>query len=183
MLEELVIQYGAPTLAGLKSGSLFSFACESRDALLSGLKEINRKLSRKGLYLLPLRFGNKRTLLYLFRPAELKKDLRCPCAREILTQAGYDDLRLSRCVHCLMERLEKQEDFPHEIGLFLSYPPEDVQGFIDNKAKNYKCICAWKVYGDEESAQRTHDKYRKCTESYCRSYRAGRTLEELAVAI
>ncbi len=183
MLEELIIQCGAPTLAGLKSGSVFSFTCESRDTLLAGLREMNRRLSRKGLYLLPLRFGDKRTLLYLFRPAELEKDLSCPCAREILKQAGYDDLRLGRCVRCLIERLEKREDFPHEIGLFLSYPPEDVQGFIDNGAKNYKRVCAWKVYGDEESAQRTFEEYRKCTESYCRSYRAGRTLEELAVAI
>ena len=54
-------------------------------------------------------------------------------------------------MRCLIERLQNREDFPHEIGLFLSYPPEDVQGFIDNRAHNYKRICAWKVYGDEGS--------------------------------
>ena len=69
------------------------------------------------------------------------------------------------------------------MGLFLSYPPEDVRGFIQNRAQNYKRVCAWKVYGDEELAQRTFARYLKCTESYCRAFRAGRKLEELAVAI
>lgn len=183
MLEELIVQCGAPTLAGLKSGSLFSCPCESREALLSGLRRLNHVLSPKGLRLLPLRFGEKRALLYLFRPAQLERDLRCPCARKILSSCGYDDLRLGRCVRCLMERLQGQAGFPHEIGLFLSYPPEDVQGFIDNGAQNYKYVGVWKVYGNEEAARRTFETYRKCTESYCRFYRAGRTLEELAVAI
>ena len=28
----------------------------------------------------------------------------------------------------------KIDEFPHDIGLFLGYPPEDVLGFITNKA-------------------------------------------------
>ena len=87
-----------------------------------------------------LRFGTDRALLYLFRPEKLARDLRCPVAQKILLEAGYEDLRPGRCMHCLIECLQKQEDFPHEIGLFLSYPPEDVQGFIHNRARNYKRI-------------------------------------------
>ena len=183
MSTELLIQCCAPTLAGMKTGSIYSCPFDTREMLLRELQGLNRKLSSRGLRIMPLRFGEDRALLYLFRPEELMHDLQCPCARKILSDAGYDDLRLGKCMRCLIERLQKREDFPHEIGLFLGYPPEDVQGFIDNRAQNYKRICAWKVYGDEEKAQRTFEKYKKCTESYCRSYRAGRKLEELAVAI
>lgn len=179
---ELLIRCCAPTLAGIKTGSVFACPYDGREALLGELRALNRLLSPRGLRILPLRFGEKRALLYLFRPAELERDLQCPCARRILTELGYGDLRPGRCMHCLIERLQRREDFPHEIGLFLGYPPEDVRGFIDNGAKNYKCIGIWKVYGDEEEAQRTFERYKKCTESYCRSYRAGRRLEELAVA-
>ena len=44
-------------------------------------------------------------------------------------------------------------EFPHEVGLFLSYPPEDVKGFIDHRANDFKCAGLWKVYGDVEQAR------------------------------
>ncbi len=28
---------------------------------------------------------------------------------------------------------DESGEFPHEVGLFLSYPPEDVKGFIDHR--------------------------------------------------
>ncbi len=58
--------------------------------------------------------------------------------------------------------------FPHEIGLFLGYPSEDVLGFIRNRAGNSKMTGAWKVYGDKEKAERIFEKYRKCTRCYLR---------------
>ena len=30
---------------------------------------------------------------------------------------------------------DESGEFPHEVGLFLSYPPEDVKGFIDHRAR------------------------------------------------
>ena len=50
-----------------------------------------------------------------------------------------------------MQRLGQAAEFPHEIGLFLGYPPEDVQGFLENRL--CKCVGCWKVYGDEQAAQ------------------------------
>ena len=34
---------------------------------------------------------------------------------------------------------DESGEFPHEVGLFLSYPPEDVKGFIDHRANDFKC--------------------------------------------
>lgn len=48
---------------------------------------------------------------------------------------------------------DESGEFPHEVGLFLSYPPEDVKGFIDHRANDFKCAGLWKVYGDEEKAR------------------------------
>ena len=74
-------------------------------------------------------------------------------------------------------------EFPHEVGLFLSYPPQDVRGFIENHAVNYKCAGLWKVYGDEALARRLFDKFRKCTDIYCALWRAGSGIDQLAVAV
>ena len=183
MSEEILVRQGAPTLAGIKTGSLFPCPCEDREALLSDIRKLNRRLSPKGLCLLPLRFLPGQALLYLYRPAGLRRDLRDVQASELLQQAGYGDESCERCVARLVCRFRESSEFPHEVGLFLSYPPQDVRGFIENHAVNYKCAGLWKVYGDEALARRLFDKFRKCTDIYCALWRAGSGIDQLAVAV
>ena len=96
MAEEILIRQGAPTLAGIKAGSLFPCPCEDREALLSDIRKLNRRLSPKGLCLLPIRFLAGQALLYLYRPAGLRRDLRAAQASELLRQAGYGDEEKAR---------------------------------------------------------------------------------------
>ena len=77
---------------------------------------------------------------------------------------------------------DESGEFPHEVGLFLSYPPEAVKGFIDHRANGFKYAGLWKVYGDEEKARSLFVKYKKCTEIYCALWQSGLKLEQLAVA-
>ena len=183
MSDEMFVQCCAPTLAGIKTGSMFSCSYESREEMAEDLRGLNRTLSGRGMCILPLRYHNGKALLYLFRPASLRADMQNQAAREILDKAGYTGMRYQQCIRRLIRRLGEGEEFPHEIGLFLSYPPEDVKGFIENRAQNYKFIGYWKVYGDEEKARKTFERYKKCTDSYCRSLKAGCNLAELAVAV
>lgn len=55
---------------------------------------------------------------------------------------------------------DESGEFPHEVGLFLSYPPEDVKGFIAHRANDFKCAGLWKVYGNEEKARSLFAKYK-----------------------
>lgn len=182
MSEELIVRHCSPTLAGLKTGSLFSCACSSREELTQALRRLNRTLVPKGLCVIPLRQGNGRALIYVYRRSDLKRDLGDKQARALLEANGYVPEQMDRCVMRLIERIGTSEEFPHEIGLFLSYPPEDVCGFIENKACDHKCVGCWKVYGDVEAAQRTFERYAKCTRVYCDIWRNGRSLERLTVA-
>ena len=47
MSEEMVVRQCAPTLAGIKTGSLFPCPCTDRDALLDEVRQLNRRLSPK----------------------------------------------------------------------------------------------------------------------------------------
>ena len=183
MSEEMVVRQCAPTLAGIKAGSLFPCPCTDRDALLDEVRQLNRRLSPKGLCLLPLRFTEGSALLYLYRPSELRKDLKDQLAGTLLAEAGYPNKGSEQCVAYLARRFRSGGEFPHEVGLFLSYPPQDVLGFIENRAVNYKCAGLWKVYGDVEQAQRLFARYRKCTDIYCELWRAGSGIGQLAVAV
>lgn len=182
MPEELLVRCCAPTLAGMKSGSLFACPYQSTEQLKMVVRDWNHRLSPKGLRVVVLRTSEKRAMIYVFRPKDLQNDLLDTQAAALLKTRGYNDLRVSPCVSRLADRFRQGEEFPHEVGLFLGYPPEDVQGFIENKACGQKCVGCWKVYGDEEAAKKTFEKYKKCTKVYYSQWEQGKSIERLTVA-
>ena len=181
MSEEMLVRHCAPTLAGLKTGNLFSCEFEDEEAMRFSLRRWNRILGKKGLRLLPLRFRENRGLIYVFRPSRLSLDLQDHIAGKLLQERGYAAHNLSLCVLHLIRRIAESEEFLHEIGLFLSYPPEDVCGFIENGGEGCKCTGFWKVYGDEEKCRTLFAKYQKCTAAYLLQLSRGRSVERLAV--
>ena len=183
MSEELLIRHCAPTLAGLKTGNLFTTAVESEEALRKSACKLNACFRHKGLQVVPLRYRDGRALVYVYRPKKLARDLSQQEAAKILTAGGYRPQCPGSCIACLRRKLQENEDFPHEVGLFLGYPPEDVSGFICNKAENCKCVGCWKVYGDAAAAQKTFAKFKKCTAVYCAQYAQGKSMERLIVAV
>lgn len=183
MSDEMLVRHCSPTLAGLKTGSMFSYAYTTRQELNREISKLNKQLRSKGLRVLPLRVGERRALIYVYRPNMLRSDMSCSQASEILQQCGYESLSPDRCIVRLIGKLRSQEEFPHEIGLFLGYPAEDVCGFIEHKGACCKCIGHWKVYGDAEKAKKTFRKYRSCTDCYIRQVGKGHTIEQLTVAV
>lgn len=182
MSEAHIVRLGAPTLAGIKTANLFNCPHSGRQEAVEFLRTFNKKLQPKGLRLVPLRFSEERVLVYLYRPGRLMEDLKSSEAREILQEKGYLTDSCDGCVAQLMHRLRQQPDFPHEIGLFLGYPPEDVRGFMENRAQNYKCVGCWKVYGDADAAQKKFDQYKQCTRAYCQQWEKAGDIDRLLVA-
>lgn len=182
MSEEMIVRHCAPTLAGLKTGNMFTSPFEDRNALWNSVLYWNGRLSEKGICVLPLCCNRGRALVYCFRPKRLSMDLQDSAARSLLADFGYMDKRPLKCIQQLMRRLREDGDFPHEIGLFLGYPPADVKGFIENGAQNFKCVGHWKVYGDEQAARKKFEIYDKCTRIYCEQWTKGRNIERLTVA-
>ena len=182
MSEEMVVRHCSPTLAGMKTGNMFVCPYSGAEEMRDEIRRWNRQLGKKGLRFLPLRFRNNRALIYVYRPAKLSRDLQHETACRLLSERGYCTGTPDRCVGQLMKRLKESEEFPHEIGLFLGYPPEDVCGFIENRACNCKCVGCWKVYGDEEAARQKFAQYKKCTRIYCEQWAKGKAIERLTVA-
>lgn len=183
MSDEIIIETCSPTLAGLKTGSMFSTKYTDRGELFRELKRLNLLLVPKGLRIIPLRFTSDRALIYLYRPASLSHDLAGREARRILESRGYVPEDESQCIHCLVGRLKQEAEFPHEIGLFLGYPAEDVAGFIEKGARACLCSGIWKVYSDRERALELFSRYKKCSAAYKAQFRRGKGLGALAVAL
>ena len=183
MPEDVIVRQGAPTLAGIKTGSLFCCPVAQGEDVAESVREMNARLVPRGARMIPLRRTEESVLLYVYRPRMLRDDLQNALAEKLLAERVYPVESSEKCVAELARRMNAQSAFPHEIGLFLGYPPEDVRGFIENGARGCKCVGCWKVYGDPEQAQKCFDLYQRCTESYCRQWSRGASIGGLTVAV
>ena len=155
----------------------------SIENLRNEVRSLNKMFVPKGLRVIPLRFENNRVMIYIYRPNKLEQDLKNEDVCWLLKNNGYPSSNPSRCITQLIKKLKSNSEFPHEIGLFLGYPLEDVQGFIENKAEHYKFTGHWKVYGDEKRARELFFQYKKCTAIYTDQWKKGKSIERLAVAV
>jgi hypothetical protein len=75
-----------------------------------------------------------------------------------LQRLGYGDItNIMDALDILRSRFIRS--FPHEIGIFLGIPYEDVKGFIKNSGANFITNGYWKVYSDPKRAAKTFQEY------------------------
>ena len=142
----------------------------------------NQELQARGISLVVLRVQNQKALMYVCRKQRLQERLDDQEVQNFLGKYGYVQKDADYALQRLKERLAKAEGFPHEIGVFLDYPLEDVVGFIENAGQNYKCSGCWKVYCNECETRKLFAKYKKCREVYRRLWKQGRDIRTLTVA-
>ncbi len=179
--ERLLIEHCSLTLSSLKTASLFTVKYLSMDSLHYEIKFWNHKFLDKGIKMVLLKAGDSSALIYLYREDMLKSDFADLNAKEILSEYGYENLSIEKAINKLSKRLSTYDEFPHEIGIFLGYPPNDVKGFICNSGKNCSLCKYWKVYGEKDKALKKFAKYDKCKEVYKRLWKDGRDIIELTV--
>ncbi|WP_312091825.1 DUF3793 family protein [Aminipila sp.] len=185
MLENLIIEKCAPTLANLKTGAIVNYRFKDLINAKMDVIRLNDKLSSRGVNIEILVERKNSLLLYVYRKNRLSCDLSCPLARSFLEKQGYASVDIGEAILMLRAKINRnglKNKFPHEIGLFLSYPIQDVQGFIENQGKNCKHCGYWKVYGEEEKAALMFAKFDKCKEAYRRMCRQGVSINKLTVA-
>ena len=180
-LEHNLIEHCAPTLAGIKSASLFSYFFSDSNAVREKVEEVNDLLNNRGVYVEILLWRENSVLVYTYRRNHLQRELRNPDVMELLQKYGYHHCEIDQCIKHLKKRLYNYHCFPHEIGIFLGYPVEDVRGFIENSGQNCKSCGMWKVYCNEQEKQKLFDKLKKCTEIYLRVFQEGRELSRMPV--
>ncbi len=180
-LERHLIEQCAPTLARLKTGSLFTADCGTHEQLMKEIAACEQILTPKDVHIAVMREQDGRALLYVYRGKRLAQDLSCPLRREFLTECGYARFDVASAVDTLRQRICQQGAFPHEIGLFLGYPLKDVEGFVANCGRNCLMCGPWKVYHDVQGATRQFERMRKCTQVYRRLYEQGIGLIRLTV--
>lgn len=182
--EQALVEQCAPTLAGVKPANLFRIQGSSLDELRKKAAHWNELLRPLGMRVQTLKQCAKTTasIVYVYREQWVTQLLEHPDTKRFLSEVGYTLTALPDMLNQLSCRLCLDQDYPHEIGVFLGYPLEDVVGFIENHGRNFTCCGYWKVYGDPVCAQQCFARYRSCTETYKALYQSGTPILHMVVA-
>lgn len=181
--DELLAFHCAPVLTGLKPANIISLQLEDADELESLLPQYNRAFAPRRLVFRRLRGGKKRTLVFIYDPAQLNELLHDRGYRSYLIAAGYaQQADLEGDLEQLEKRLADSPAFPHEIGVFLGYPLEDILGFVLNKGTGYKYSGYWRVYGDVPKARKLFAAYEQCRDFILQKLAEGLSLAAAAAA-
>lgn len=139
---QLVLQC-APLIVGLKISNLFIIQKEH-------LFRIHELLEDSTISSYVLFVTEEKSTVLLYDRSKLKAYLLKRPMREFLMGAGYQKFELEEILSVFQHRYEQyrlgKREFPHELGVLLGYPLEDVEGFICNGGKNFLYKGYWKVY-------------------------------------
>ncbi len=164
--EEALAFHCGPALAGIKAANLVSLSRRDHPRCRELAEEYGALLSPRKIHLECLCGCGERVLLLVYREDRLARQLADPAVAAML---GH-----------LRRRLEAGGGFPHEMGLFLGYPPEDVRGFWENGGRNYKYSGVWKVYSDDvEGARAAFRRYSRCRDAICKRLAGGISLVQM----
>lgn len=180
VFDRLLANHCGATLMGVKSACLVSCCRISPEQLEDAVAEYNRTFNQNGLMFRLYRNAAGLPLLFVYRPSLLWKRLRSADAAYLLKRAGYSlEGGLKGCLDRLGQRLAVEDAFPHEIGLFLDYPPADVIGYLKHAGRDCKMCGYWKVYSDVEYASRLFSLYDTCRDTLCAQLDRGCRLVDL----
>ncbi len=168
----------APFLKGLKVSCVISLDEELYSGLaelFTGMDVIYHMLSR----------SDGKCLVLFYRPIEMKAYLADKQVWALLSEYGYSGMCAEEMLLRLSERIRdfsgREMGFPHEIGVFLGYPPEDVKGFIENEGKRYLMIGYWKVYSDLGRARMIFQEYDHAKDCAVNEFLTGKSIREIAL--
>ncbi len=164
-LENIEIQLAlqcAPLITGLKVSNLLIISKGNEEV-------VKRILNRTGISYYRLIQTRTKTTFLLFRRNELEEFLSDENVRNVLMKAGYKSLQIDKILRTFSLRYEAyiqgDKSFPHEMGLLLGYPVEDVVGFVENNGKNFLYSGYWKVYENQKAKVKLFDKFKVAEET------------------
>ncbi|MEA5058764.1 hypothetical protein SDC9_85324 [bioreactor metagenome] len=135
-LERYFLLSAAPVLMGIKPSTLICIQHCCKDVWKEQEKHVSE---RTGLCVKELYQTKTASGLLIYDESLLHERIRNLSGKELLQRYGYPT---ESALADLLEHLKGRfggAQFPHEIGVFLGYPPEDVDAFIRNSGKDYLC--------------------------------------------
>ncbi len=176
--EELLAIHCAPVLKRKKIANMFHVTNSQFENIKQLIAKYAQKLKKYGIDFFLFQEGCCRLTVYVYQKAALLLRLHQSHIQSFLSAFSYPDSQdLNEIFRFLDQRLCQCQNYPHEIGVFLGYPLEDVKGFMEHKP--CKLVGYWKVYGDAEKAENIFHQYDRYRDELLNGIYAGNRIEQL----
>ena len=165
----------APVIMGIKEANLLKINTKNEKKTRKLFEGTN--IEMKKLYSI-----NQSSVYIVYKRNMLESYVRRPENMDILLENDYRDMDFDSMLNVLSARCRKwtkdYNDYPHEIGIFLGYPTNDVKGFIKNKGHNFLEMGYWKVYSDVNEARRLFSAYNEAEDKVMKYFYANAVCDE-----
>lgn len=153
-----VVSYNvAPVVAGKKPASILSLGSGGRNLKLLWKQYFCNLQTKSDIEWVQLRENENSTIVMIYNRSMLKELLGREDIRSFFRVCGYRQLDLKALLKDIKYRYRK--GCPHEIGVLLGIPLEDVKAFITGDKKPLNKGGYWLVYSEVEKAYRTFALY------------------------
>ena len=175
-LEGQIAMQCAPLLTGVKISNLLTVCAGMKTAVI-------RLFRNSGIFCHLFYESKEKVTFFLYRKKGLEEHLNRTEVRALMQSFGYCHVTLKEILREVSRRytlhMGQRQAFPHEVGLLLGYPAEDVEGFIRHQGKNFLYSGYWKVYGDLRKSQMAFEAYDRAKEEVVRMVFAGTAIQEI----
>lgn len=178
-LETQFILQCAPLIAELKPSNLLIISRENE-------KKVRRILKGTEVSSVPLVCVKQKVTMLIFRQHMLEQYLSEEKVKYFLTELGHQDKTLPELLREVQIRYEAYANgkgvFPHELGLLLGYPVEDVKGYMIHKGRDSLCTGYWQVYENPAEKKSLFRRYEMAKETLIRLCSDGVAIRDLVAA-
>lgn len=161
-VETQIIMQCAPVIAGLKISNLLIVSNNNSE-------HVKTIMHKTGLCCTKLLDLNKQTTFLIYHAKKIKEYLKQSKVQELMKKLGYDSYTEQALIRNVRKKyrayMMSRNEFPHEMGLLLGYPPEDVCGFIEHKGKDFLFSGYWKVYENMPAKKKLFMKFEQARET------------------
>lgn len=182
-IENFLVYHTALVIAKVKPAVTIALNKRKRETIDGWNKYGKEFLSSINLKCIELRESTDSIILMIYDEDVLEREINTKDHIEFLNKLGYSkELCIDEYIKFLKIRYEKYH-CPHELGVFLGIPIEDVKDFMECTDK--KCLLCgyWKVYNNKSNAENIFTKYDKIKEFTIKSMLNGNLSRDLVLSI
>lgn len=130
-----------------------------------------------------LRESSNALIILIYNENQLSNYIFKEENKDFLIKLGYSNESNVNNYLCMLKNRYNQFNCPHELGVFLGFPLNDVMDFMNCKDK--KCLSCgyWLVYNNLQEAKETFNRYDKVKEHTVNYILSGRSSHNVACSI
>ncbi|NME84099.1 DUF3793 family protein [Clostridium sp. SM-530-WT-3G] len=182
-IENFLVYHTALVIAKVKPAVTITLGKRKIERINAWNKCGRKFLKSIDLKCIELRETENSIILLVYDEDLLEKEINTRDHIEFLKSLGYsEEIKINEYVKFLKIRYEKYH-CPHELGVFLGIPIEDVRDFM--KCTDKKCLLCgyWKVYNNKDDAEKIFTKYDKIKDFTMKSMLNGSLSRDLILSI